>query len=144
MSAAILKALAVEAGHAHWQIDSGGLSAWPGAPASSGSVVAAGERGLDIRDHRASAFDVARAAGCDLILVHSGEHYHTILTWDERFEENTFLISRFPEPGDPGPEAWIADPIGMDQDAYRKTFEELERYLRRIVPRIEAWAGERQ
>ena len=140
ISEGILKQLAALAGFKHWHVDSGGLSAYEGAPASQGSVLAAREHGIELGDHKASLFDLERALACDLILVHSGEHYHRILTWNDALEQKTFLLKYFPHTGDPGPEAWIADPIGMELDAYRKTYRELEAHLGRIVPEIEVWA----
>jgi len=141
MAEGILKELAREAGFDHWQIESGGLSAYAGAPPSEGSVIAARETGIDIAAHQASLFDHLKALTCDLILVHSGEHYYQVLSWDDSLESKTFLIKHFPQSGDPGPEAWVADPIGQNLDAYRATFRELEAHLRRIVPEIEMWAG---
>jgi protein-tyrosine-phosphatase len=141
MAEGILKELAREAGHDNWHIESGGLSAFTGALPSEGSVIAARENGIDITAHQASVFDHLKALTCDLILVHSGEHYYQVLSWDDSLESKTFLIKHFPAPGDPGPEAWVADPIGQSLDAYRATFRELEAHLRRIVPEIEVWAG---
>lgn len=142
MSEGILKALAPEYKLHHWQIESGGLSAFPGASASPGSVAAALEDGVDLRSHRATLFTLSRARECDLILVHSGEHYHQVLSWGEELEAKTFLLKHFPRPGDPGPGAWVADPIGLDPSAYHDTYWELEADLRRIVPQIRKWAKE--
>jgi protein-tyrosine phosphatase len=142
MSEGLLKALAKEQGLDHWQIESGGLSAFAGAPASPGSVIAALEDGVDIRSHRASVFTLPRARECDLILVHSGEHYHHVLHWSDDLAEKTYLLRHFPGHGDPGPEAWVADPIGLELSAYVQTYRELKEKLRRIVPQIRNWAGE--
>ena len=140
MSEGILKAMAGELGLHHWEIESGGLSAYPGTPASAGSVAAAREDGVDLSGHRASLFTPERARDCDLILVHSGEHYHRVVGWDDELENKTFLLKHFPSPGDPGPHAWVADPIGMESDAYRDTYRELKDDLRRIVSQLREWA----
>lgn len=142
MSEAILKAKVAERGLT-WQVDSGGLSASPGYPASEGSVLAAQQDGVDLRGHRSTLFTPQRARDCDLILVHSGEHYHRIATWGDDLAEKTFLLKHFPEPGDPGPAAWVEDPIGLDLDDYLATWRELKNTLGRIVPDIEIWANER-
>lgn len=125
-----------------WHVESGGLTAYPGVPATDGSVMAAREDGVDLRSHRASLFTPERAREFDLILVHSGEHYHRIATWGDDLAERTFLIKHFPEPGDPGPQAWVADPIGLDLEAYLDTWRELKQELIRIVPGIKHWAEE--
>jgi len=142
MSEGILKVLAEDQDYWHWQIQSGGLAAYPGAPPSAGSVTAALEEGVDIRSHRATLFTAADARACDLILVHSGEHYYQVRSWGEDLEPKTFLLKNFPHPGDPGPQAWVDDPIGLELPAYRATFLELKEVLTRIVPEIRKWAGE--
>ena len=142
MSEAILKAEVAERGLS-WHVDSGGLSTYPGSPASEGSVLAAQRDGFDLRGHRSSAFTPERARSCDLILVHSGEHYHRIATWGDDLADKTYLLKHFPEPGDPGPAAWVEDPIGLDLEDYLDTWRELKNTLGRIVPDIEIWARER-
>jgi protein-tyrosine phosphatase len=142
MSEGILRGLADVKQLTGWQIESGGLYAFNGAPATRYAIAAAREHGVDISNHRARFFDAERAGGCDLILVHSGEHLHQIARWGGQVAARTFLLKHFPRPGDPGPEAWVADPIGLDFDSYRSTFLELDEVLRRIVPQIQAWAGE--
>ena len=142
MSEAILKAEVAKRGLA-WRVDSGGLLAAAGAPASEGSVLAARKDGVDLSGHRASLFTPERAETCDLILVHSGEHYHRIATWSEHLAEKTFLLKHFPEPGDPGPAAWVEDPMGLDLEDYLDTWRELKKTLGRIVPDIQLWARER-
>jgi protein-tyrosine-phosphatase len=141
MSEGILKALAAQQGLDRWRIESGGLHAFAGAPATTHAVQAAAEHDIDISGHRARLFDPRRAAACDLILVHSGEHLHRIAAWGPELEQKTFLLKSFPTPGDAGPDAWVADPIGQELDRYRATFLELDEVLRRIVPRVRAWAG---
>jgi protein-tyrosine-phosphatase len=143
MSEGILKTLAEDQDYWHWQIQSGGLAAYPGAQPSPGSVAAALEAGVDIRSHRATFFTAAEARACDLILVHSGEHYHQVVSWGDDLAQKTFLIKHFPEAGDPGPKAWVEDPIGLELPAYRATFRELLEVLTRIVPEIRKWAGEK-
>jgi protein-tyrosine-phosphatase len=141
MSEGILKDLVSRKQLHHWHIESGGLHALGGAPATTNAVRAASELDIDISGHRARPFDPERAAECDLILVHSGEHLHRIASWGPEFEQKTFLLKSFPVSGDGGPEFWVEDPIGQELDRYRATFMELDEALRRIVPRIHAWAG---
>ena len=143
MSEGILKALASERGLAHWEVCSFGLQAFEGAPATPHAVTVAREHDIDISGHRARLLEPSEALHCDVILVHSGEHFHRVLSWGDVFEKKTFLLKLFPHSGDAGPEAWVADPIGQDLDAYRRTFMELDEVLRRIVPQIEKWAGTR-
>ena len=120
----------------NWHISSGGLYAYSGAPPSKFGVDAALEHEVDISDHRATLFDRARAETCDLILVHSGEHMMEIGSWGDSAASKTFLLKHFPSPADPGPMAWVEDPVGQNLDRYRWTFLELDEVVRRIVPHI--------
>ena len=132
----ILKQVAQTSGHSDWHISSGGLYARGGEFPSEFGVEAALEQGVDISSHRATPFNATRAATCDLILVHSGEHLMEIGSWGEPAVGKTFLLKHFPVLGDPGPSAWVEDPIGQNLDRYRATFLELDEVVRRIVPYI--------
>ncbi len=143
MSEGILRDL-LSSHSARWRVQSGGLHAFEGAPASSESVAVAREYGVDIAAHRARVFSPERARACELILVHSGEHLHRIASWGDDIAAKVFLMKAYPVAGDPGPEAWVADPIGQGVEAYRRTFLELDEVLRRIVPQIVSRAGEEE
>jgi protein-tyrosine-phosphatase len=132
----LLKAVARDSGHGSWEVSSGGLYARNGAVASAFGVDAAREHGVDISGHRASLFDRARAESCDLILLHSGEHMMEISDWGESIVNKSYLLKHFPTHGDPGPVAWVDDPVGQNLDRYRATFLELDEVVRRIVPHI--------
>lgn len=132
----ILKHVVHDSGREDWHISSGGLYAREGGLPSEFGVEAALEHGIDISGHRATPFDLPRAETCDLILVHSGEHMMEIGSWGEAVVRKTFLLKHFPRSGDPGPVAWVDDPIGQNLDRYRKTFLELDEVVRRIVPQI--------
>jgi protein-tyrosine-phosphatase len=128
----ILRALAAERGQSGWDITSAGLWAYPGAPATPHAVEVAGELGIDLSGHRAVRFEAEQAAECDLILALSGEHFEQVSAWGRAIAEKTYLLKQFPRHGDPGPAAWVRDPLGGDIEAYRRTFEELDEILRRI------------
>ena len=132
----ILKHVSLESGHQDWHISSGGLYSRGGEFPSEFGVEAALEQGIDISSHRATPFDRARAMTCDLILVHSGEHMMEIGSWGEPVIGKAFLLKHFPASGDPGPSAWVEDPVGQNLDRYRGTFLELDEAVRRIVPHI--------
>lgn len=141
LSAGILKQLAADYRMDGWEITSAGTASMNGAPAAIQAIEAASEHGIDISDHHSRHFDSALARSCDLILVHSGEHLKTVSAWGEDVARKTFLLKNFPQAGDPGPQAWVQDPIGSDLARYRRTYLELDEALRRIFPHIQEWAG---
>jgi protein-tyrosine phosphatase len=137
ISAGILKQLVAEHNITDWEVTSAGTATMNGAPAAIQAIEAAREHGIDISDHHSRHFDSALARNCDLILVHSGEHLKAVAAWGEDAARKTFLLKNFPHAGDPGPQAWVLDPIGGDLDRYRRTYLELDESLRRIFPQLQ-------
>lgn len=140
LSMGILKQLAAEHQVNGWEISSAGTAAMDGAPAAVQAIETAREHGIDISDHHSRHFDSALAQSCDLILVHSGEHLETVAAWGDDVARKAFLLKSFPRHGDPGPHAWVLDPIGSDLSRYRRTYLELDETLRRIFPKLQQWA----
>jgi len=137
----ILQGLANAKGYTDWQISSAGLSAFTDAPATAHAVEVAREQGVDISHHQARRFDPEMGGECDLILALSGEHYEQVRAWGPAVAARTYLLKQFPKPGNPGPPAWVRDPIGGELEAYRRTFLELDEVLRRILPELGHRAG---
>lgn len=95
---------------------SAGTAAAEGSPASSGALLAMGEIGIDIADHRAT--DVRRlAAHADLLFGLSSEHVSVMRrTWPELTDRIHLLH----------PDGLsIPDPYGQDLAAYRTTRDEI-------------------
>ena len=108
-----------------WQAESAGVAAWDGAPASPEAVAAMREIGIDISGHRSRALTRPRVAGADLILAMTEDHRREIA---RRFPEaagKVFLLDSF----GPGPAQDVADPVGLPEDVYRRTRDELVRAL---------------
>ncbi len=112
-------------------VDSAGVYAYRGSPASEGSVRAMAARGLDIREHRSKPIDERLVSEADLILVMEEAHRRSIFyTWPQALPK-TFLLSEMAgEHGD------IPDPIGLSQEAYDQVANYLEDLIRRGLPRI--------
>jgi len=136
MAMGVLQQLATERGYTNWEIISAGLSAFTDAPATAHAVEVAGESGVDIAHHQARRFTPELAVECDLVLALSGEHYEEIRTWGPAIAARTYLLKAFPDSGNPGPTAWVRDPIGGELEEYRKTFMELDETVRRILPEL--------
>lgn len=125
---------AIERALADVDVSSAGTSAWDGAPASDGALLVALERRLDLGNHRAQQLSGDLVAAHDLILVMGPHHLERALALGG--EGKSYLLTSYAS-SQPGARA-IGDPFGGDLDAYRATFDELQREIRRVFDRLTA------
>ena len=140
MAAGIARAVAAERGLTDVAVESAGAGANPFPPgvpmpeigASDGALLVAMEHGIDLGGHRAQPLTRELIESADLVLAMGDRH----LT---RIEElggagKSFLLTDFASNG--GRSRGVADPFGGDLAAYRGTFVELEREVRRALDRL--------
>lgn len=131
-------------------------------PASEGSVVAMGRRGLDVAPHRSRVVRREHLAAADLIVAMARVHAREVLVVDPSLLARTFTLKDLVRRGEyAGPrrtgesfDDWlarvghgrrtvdllgedpaddVADPIGQSQDTYDRTADELDRLVDRLV-----------
>jgi protein-tyrosine-phosphatase len=117
-------------------VESAGVAAWDGSPASEGAYLTALERGLDLSGHRARRFDRAIGESADLILTMTASH--AALIRGMGFAGRTWLLTEWAGVGGAGD---VSDPFGGDLEAYRETATELNRLMHGAVERMvmEGW-----
>jgi protein-tyrosine-phosphatase len=131
MAEAIGRRLAAERG-LEATVSSAGTSAWDGAPASDGALLVAMEHALDLNAHRARVLSREMIASADLVLVMGPHHLERAQVLGG--EKNSHLLSSYASKGaDSSP---VADPFGGDLDAYRTTFNDLERAIAQVIDRV--------
>ena len=133
MAAAIFRGMAERDGRLRGRlfIDSAGVDAIPGLPATYEARRVMRERGLSLEDHRAKMVSGELVDWADLILVMERGHLHLLLQTFDNVEGKVHLLSEFVgEHGD------IPDPFGRDVNAYRRTAERLERLLTKLKEKI--------
>ncbi|NMC44340.1 MAG: low molecular weight protein arginine phosphatase [candidate division Zixibacteria bacterium] len=113
---------------------SAGTAAPPGCPATTYAVEAVKTWDGDISGHRSRPMTRELIEEADLILVMTPTHYRDVVTISPEAREKTFLLKRFPEPGDDG--EGVADPIGGSLDQYNQTFLEIGEELGRMLPEL--------
>lgn len=127
-------------------VSSAGIAAVPGVPASAHSVSACGDHRIDISAHRSRPVTMRVIEQADLVLTMEDHHRDAILKLDPRAAGKTFLLSAYARGSNPGPARGIPDPIGLDLEAYRIVYRQIDEYLSQALPRIEediARAGHR-
>jgi protein-tyrosine-phosphatase len=131
---ALARKVIVERGLHDVDVQSGGTSAWDGAPASDGALLVGMERGLDLSQHRSQTLTRELIQSSDLVLAMGPHHL-------ERIEAlggtgKAFLLTDFASRGKTVRP--VNDPIGGELDLYRATADELEQEVRRVFDRITA------
>lgn len=124
-------------GWSHVEVRSAGVAAFPGAPASEGSLEVANEEGLDLTDHQATPISPSLIEWADLILTMSPGHLPPIQAagaGDRATVITDFALHAGEEdPWGPG----VADPVGGDLSRYRATYRELEELVDAVLARLE-------
>jgi protein-tyrosine-phosphatase len=134
MAESIARAIADERGMHDVEVGSGGTAAWDGAPASDGALLVALERGVDLSSHRARSVTPELLSAYDLVLVMSPHHLERVEALGAR--GRAFLLTNYATHGSSN--RAVGDPFGGDLEAYRETYDELEREIRRAFDRLAA------
>jgi len=116
----------------HIAVESAGVAAAPGAPASEGAVQVAAERGLDLSTHTSRPLTRELVEWADLVLAMSASQIIGVVELGGA--EKVALITDFIEGegrGDP-----VEDPFGADAEAYRRTFDQLRQAVAGVFDRL--------
>jgi len=140
MAMALLRArLARDASRQGWQVDSLGVWAADGEPASAHAVGEMSERGLDLRGHRARSVSRGLMAQADLVLAMTQSHVESLQAAFPAQAHKVYLFSEMA-----GQAYDVRDPYGGSRQEYAAVAEELERLIedgyKRIVALIEGSA----
>jgi len=132
MAEALLRRSLEEAGIQGVVVESAGIGAWEGAPASEGAYLVLLERGIDLSAHRARLVTRAMVEQADVILtmgriqlgkvreLGAGARAHLLAEYAGR---------------DPA-QAEIADPYGAELDRYRETYRHLVELMPAVASRL--------
>jgi protein-tyrosine phosphatase len=116
---------------AGWQVESAGVHAAEGQPATEFTRQVAAERGLDLTSHRSKPADAARVAGADLVLVMEPAHRQVLAEALPQFADRVHLLTEVA-----GESGAVQDPVGTTLENYRETAERLTELLDEGFDRI--------
>jgi protein-tyrosine-phosphatase len=119
-----------------WRVESAGVWAYGGAPATENAREVMSERNLDLSSHRSQAATKSLLSRTDLIIVMTLEHKLNLLDLDPSIVNRVFLLREIA-----GGRGDFADPVGGSLATYRETAEELETLLRRGYQTIQKLAS---
>lgn len=142
MAAVILRRKLKERGWPGVEVRSAGVGAFPGEPANEEAVRAAARRDLDLTEHRSTPLGPELVEWADLILTMTGSHLASV-TWAGGGERSAVITAYAAGPEGAPEDALrgVSDPIGGGEEAYERTFQELEELLDRVLDRLASEAG---
>ena len=116
--------LVSQKGHQDLFAESAGLLALPGNPATSLAQRVAAEYGVSLTDHKAKSVTEELVGWSDLILVMEKGHEEALLFNSPQATDKVLPIRHFARSGSRS--RGIADPYGLNYDAYRFCFLDIE------------------
>jgi tRNA threonylcarbamoyl adenosine modification protein (Sua5/YciO/YrdC/YwlC family) len=117
-----------------FEIESSGIAAAAGFPATMYAIEAARMWDADLRTHSSQPLSRAQIDRADLILGMSPEHVREIIRQVPGAADKTYLFKNFPDHAKNGEP--VDDPIGQSLDRYNETFLEIGEYMGKYLPEI--------
>jgi len=103
-------------------VQSCGLSAYQGCPASENSAMIAPEFGCSLNFHEAKQFNDKLADWADIIITMSESHKQVIERFFERYSSKVKVLGN-----------GISDPYGGDLEEYRQCATQIESELKKLI-----------
>jgi len=121
------------------EVDSVGVWAADGAPASENTRRVCQEHGLDCSQHRAKSVDLFTLKNADLVLCMAEKHKRDLLAIFPHYKDKIFTLKEFANPEPPSHRS-IDDPYGLKLEAYRHTFQEISQEVERFWETVKQMA----
>ena len=113
-----------------WCVESAGVFAEDGSPASRCAVEALREKGIDISAHRSQPLTAKLIAAADLLITMTDGHRRAVLSASPESRKKVFLLKSF---GTAKSAADIFDPVGEPLEVYRQVRDEIDAALADLV-----------
>lgn len=114
-------------------VESAGIAAWDGQPATDLSLDVAGRAGVELAEHRSRRVTPAMLRAADLVLVMERVHLPAVRGLGSD-ASRTHVLSEWPEPGEP--DLAISDPFGGSLEAYEECWRRIVHHIARVTPQI--------
>jgi len=113
-----------------WEVESAGLSAFDGLPASRAAVQVLAERNIDMSQHSSRMISRELVDYSSLIVVMTASHLVGLRSFYPASVEKSFLLKSFERDGHGGD---VDDPIGSSVAVYREIRDEIEKALPGLI-----------
>jgi protein-tyrosine-phosphatase len=132
MAEALFRALVKERGElGEWWIESAGVGAIEGEPATENTKQVASERGMDLRTHRSKPATWATLEPFSLVLVMEENHRRQLREAAPELADRVYLLSEMV-----GQRSDVWDPIGREIEDYRAMADQIDDILRTGLDRM--------
>ena len=115
-----------------WRVESAGVWAYDGSPATANAQKAMAERGLDLSRHLSQPTSSTLLKQFDLTLVMEQRHKTALQEQNPQLVDRIYLMREIA-----GQEGDFADPVGGSLERYRAAADELEGLIEVSINRIE-------
>jgi len=116
------------------KVSSAGTHVYEGLPASEHGINVARDAGIDISEHRSRSLNSRILENADLVLAMAPEHIDFIQWFFPAFSGKVHLLREFGLKSNELTESAVEDPVGGDEQWYKKCFCVLEEEIDRIMP----------
>ena len=138
MAQVLFEAFLVEKGAREaWRVESAGVWAYDGSPATANAQKAMAERDLDLSRHLSQPASSTLLKQFDLTLVMEQEHKTVLQGQNPQLADRIYLMREIA-----GQEGDFADPVGGSLERYRAAADELERMIKDSYEHITAVIGQ--
>ena len=112
-------------------VSSAGTHAINGNPATEFAILASGEKGIDLSEHRARLLDLSLVSASDVILCMEPSQVEWVLSLDSSAFRKIYNLGDFSEHG--SGKRRIDDPYGCSLREFRLCFDEIEKCSRNFL-----------
>lgn len=122
-----------------WEVESAGVGAMGGQPASEQAVIALADKGIDATRHRSRLLDQGLVDAADFIVVMTDDHRRIVQQRFPGARDKVHLLKSF---GSAGRGDDIEDPIGQSVDVYREVRDEMNAVMPDLVLHLHEWLAD--
>lgn len=139
MAEALLRHLAAENPALELSIKSAGTAAFNNQTASKNAILALGEIGIDLTNHRSKTVTAALVDEADWILTMTNAHKQRLLAFKPDASKKVFTLSEFTFQNITKN---ISDPFGGNLDTYIESRNEITEYIKKLLCILDSQIGE--
>ena len=132
MAEAIFKSIWAKKGRGDVNVKSAGISAFSHSPPSKNTVEIMKKRGINVQSHLSRKVTAELVDESDVIFVMEKGHKYYLTGFYPLAQNKVWLLKEFSS----GREEEVSDPVGLSQDYYEKTADEIEREIEKVVEKM--------
>lgn len=120
------------------EVDSAGINAWEGDPATEGAIDALQEKGYETEGHRAKKLNQELINQADFVLCMTEVQKRNVCSIFTGSKDKIYLLSEFVymDTDEKLADKDIFDPYGLPPEIYKNCLKEIEGNLKRVLEKV--------